>query len=876
MSLLRDLIERLRALFFRDRMDRELDEELRDHLERERADQARRGSTDPERDARLALGGVTQVREATREARGLRPLDEFSGDIRYAFRSLGRNRGFATTVILVLGVAIAAATAVFSVAERVIFAELAHEDAHELVRVYQRYGETNLGTISVVDIQGIAEHQSSFEAFGALRFAGMTLTGVGPAEQLTVGRATSGFFDALRVRPAFGRVLRASDDDVGAPPVVVVSHALAERLLGGPAAAVGRSLTLDGVAHEVVGVLGPRDTRLAGVRLDAWPAMPLATPERRGPFGYRGIARLRDGVTVEDASRDLARISGILFPIWKAGFQDSTARLTPVPLRESIVGTAGNQVGLFAGAVMLVLLLAIANVATLMLVRASAREQELAVRAALGASRFRLARLVATECVVLAVVSGGAGLALASWSMRFIASVAPNLPRVSEVALGANGVAVALALAIIAGLAVSLGPLSLVVRGARVDGVALAGSATRAGTGRRTNAWRNALVVTEFALALPLLIGAGLLANSFVRLQRVDLGFDPNGLHALEVSLPGSRYGDGTAVAAFWRRLEDLAANETGVVATGLGELLPPDAQGNVNNFRLIDRPPPPGASDPVAPWSAVTNGFFGTLGIRLLDGRLFAAGDSADAPPVVVVSRGWAAKYYPGESALGRQLYSGGCSTCPLTTVIGVVSDVHYAGIENTADAVYVPFAQAGGGGAHLVVRDRRSPAESLRGLRAIVASLDPELAPIDVIVAEQVQGEFADPKRWIAVVGGFALVGAVLAALGIFGLTSFLVRQRRRELGVRLALGAPPRSLTYLIVGGGMRWATLGTVIGLALAALEARWLGALLFGVQPSDPATLVLSAILLMAVAFVACLVPGIRAARLRPLEAIGAE
>ena len=874
-SAMRDLLERLRALIFRRELDRELDEELRDHLERETEAQAHRGAADPVREARLALGNIARIREETREARGVRALDDLIADTRYALRAIRRNPAFSATVIAVLGLAIGAATAVYTVADRVLFAELPHPESERLVRVYQRYSGSNLGTISVVDIQGIAAKQRSFEAFGALRLATLTLTGTGAAELVGAGRVTPGFFAALRVTPAHGRALLPRDEATDAAPAVVVSHTFAERLLGGAGAAVGKAITLDGVSHDVVGVLGADEPRLAGIRADLWPVMRLPTPERRGPFGYRGIARLRDGVTLEEATRDLDRISLELFPIWQAGFQDSTARLAPVPLRESLVGFARSQVGLFAGAVALLLLLAVANVATLMLVRASAREHELAVRTALGAGRARIARLVMTECLMLALLAGAVGTALAQAGIASIERIAPNLPRLDSVRMGGESVAFGAALVIIVALLVSLGPLSVVLRARGGGAAALAGSA-RSGGARGTNAWRGGLVTLEFALAFPLLIGAGLLMNSFLRLQRVDLGFDPAGVHALEINLPSGRYGDPAAIATFWRRLEDRAAEEPSVAASGLAMLLPPDVQGNVNNFDLLDRPVAPGASQHLVPWSSVTNGFFDALGIRLLDGRVFTPGDSAGSPPVVVVSRGWATKYYPGESALGRQLYSGGCTTCPPTTVIGIVSDVHYMGLESSTDAVYVPLAQDGGTGSHLVVRSRAAAGASLAALRSLVASLDPELAPTDVVLEEQIRSEFADPRRWAALVGAFAIVGSVLAALGIFGLTSYAVRQRRREFGVRLALGAPPRSLLLLVVRGGMRFAIAGTALGLLLATLEARWLGSLLYGVTAMDPWTMALAAVALLAVALVACWLPGVRAARLRPLEAIGSD
>ena len=371
-------------------------------------------------------------------------------------------------------------------------------------------------------------------------------------------------------------------------------------------------------------------------------------------------------------------------------------------------------------------------------------------------------------------------------------------------------------------------------------------------------------------------MGAGLLLNSFLRLQRVDPGFDPKGVYSLTLSLPSSRYGDDATAQQFWRLAEMRAAEIAGVTAAGLSGSIPPDNGGDVNNFDLLDKPVPAGTAQPVAPWSAVTEGYFTALGIPLLEGRLFTLADSGSSPPVVVVSRTWAARYYRETSAVGKQLQSGGCTTCPPTTVVGVVGDVPYLGLATDAEGVYSPLAQEGGRWLNLVVRSRLGSAATFRALRSAIASLDPELAPIEVEMTDHLHRALGDPRRWTAVVGAFAAAGVLLAALGIFGLMSYVVRQRRRELGVRLALGASPGSLTRFVVRGGMRYALLGTLIGLGISAFESRWLGSLLFGVEATDPTTLVIAIAVLLAVAAVGCWVPGLRAATIRPLEVLASD
>jgi predicted permease len=644
--------------------------------------------------------------------------------------------------------------------------------------------------------------------------------------------------------------------------------------MGEVARAVGRPITIDGVSHTVIGVLPPGVDDLAAIRASAWTALVMATPTRRGPFGIRGFARLREGVTLEAAAADLAGISERIFPLWSTGNRDSTAKYVPIPLREAIVGTANRQIGLFAAAVVLVLLVAVANVATLLLVRSSARVQELSVRIALGAGRSRLGRLVASEGVVLTLLAGLTGLGIAWSGVRLVTAIAPTLPRIGEVTLGFRGMGMVLVLALVSGILVNISPVAAALSG-RGTG-SLRADARRAGTSRRTNALRGALVVGVFALALPLLLGAGLLLNSFLRLQRVDPGFNPEGAISVRLTLPPARYPDDAAIQKFWRqvlaRVEELPVFS----AVGLMSDLPPDTQGQTNNFDLVDKPVPAGTAEYIAPWSGASPGYFRVLGIPLLEGRLFTEADSASAPPVVLVSRTWATKYFAGESALGKRLISGGCDTCARTTVIGVVGDVKYSGMAGDGDGVYSPFTQFTPNTMHLVARSRVGPGEAFAALRRELGAIDPELPVTEAVLSQRVHASLADPRRWTTVLGAFAGAALALAALGIFGLMSYTVRQRRREIGVRLALGAEPAMVTRMIVGRGMRYALIGTTIGFAVSVVEARWLRSLLYDVQASDPVTLTGSALVLLLAALCACWVPGWRAARIRPVEAMQAE
>ena len=871
MSFLSELSERMRALFGKGRADQELDDELRDHIEREVEHRVRSGHerAAARREALAAFGGVERIKDDVREARGVQPLENAAADLRFAFRALGHNPGFTAAAVLVLGLGIGAATAAFTVYDAVLLRPLPFPDPERLVRIYEQNTATNRWNISTVDFQAIRDQQRSFEAFGAQSAQPMALSGSGAPEQIIARRVTTGWFKAYGVTPRYGRLIEEADESPGAPPAVVVSFPIAESRLGGAAGAPGKAIMLDGVSYQVVGVLAPGMEEQVGLRAAVWPALRMPTPTRRGPFWMQGIARLREGVTLEDAARDLAAISAGLVG-QHSDWRDAEAKLTPYLLSDILAGQVSGRLGLFAGAVVLVLLVAIANVATLVLVRASAREQELSVRVALGATRQRIARLILSESLVLVIVAGAFGLLVAALSMRLVGVLSPALPRLAEVGVGVRAVLFAAGATLLSGVLVSVSPVWGVLAG-RGSGSLRADA--RSGPRRSANLVRGALVVAEFALALPLLLGAGLLLNSFIRLQRLDRGYEPRGAVSVSLSLPAARYPADSNVVAFWDRLQVRLAELPGLTSAGLSTVVPPDQSGNQNNFNLVDKPVPEGESEHLALWSSATPGFFEALKVPLLEGRHFTP---ADTLPVVVVSRAWAERYYPEERAVGKQLVSGGCYDCPRTTIVGVVGDVKYAGTELAPEDVYSPLWQAADRAVHVIARGEVGDQALLRRVSEAIAAMDPELPRAEATLEARTEASLADPARWTAVIGSFGTVAALLAALGVFGLMSFVVRQRRREIGVRLALGAEPAALTRLIVWRGMRYAALGIIIGLGLALLEARWLGALLFEVPATDPFTIVAVALLLAATALVACWIPGLRAARIRPVEVLSSE
>ena len=830
-----------------------------------------RAERGPGDETRSSLGAAALT---ARDRRPWRPVAEVVADARYGLRGLRRNPGFALTAILTLALGIGAASAVFGALRAVVLAPLPYPAPEQLVRIFQQNSPDNRWTISNADWQGIRDHQRSFQAVALLRGGGGALSTGGEAEWVSIGAVTADFFRVLGVRFVRGPGFRAGDDVPGAPRTVVISERLAERHFGA-VDPIGRALVLDRTGHTVVGVIAGGSREHAGVRAEVWPILQLPTPTRRGPFGYVGIGRLRDGVTLDAAARDLAVVSDRIFPSWAASFPDRTARLTPYALHEVIVGDADRSLGVLALAVTLVLLVAVANVANLVLVRAVGRRREMAVRTALGARRSRLAGLLLTESLVLGVLGGAAGVLVAVLGLEALRVVGPDLPRLDDARLDWRAMALTFAAAVGSGLLVGTYPLVAATRGTLVS--SMRAGDLRAGASRGTQLFQGALVALEFALALPLLLGAGLLLHSFVRLQGVDPGVDTRNVITASLTLPSAAYPDPEAMQRYWDEALRRVGAVPGVTAVGLATSLPPDNGGDSNNFDLLDRPVPAGTAEPVAPWSWVTPGAFAALGVPLLEGRLTRETDGGDAPPVIVVSRAWAERWFPGESAIGRRLWAGGCRECEPSTVVGVVGDVKYAGLAGGGEAVYEPSRGGPWRTQNLVVRTAGAPAAMIGAVRAQLRALDPDVPLRDVATMEErLAGSIAQPRRLTGLVVTFAAVAAALAAVGIFGVMSYAVAQQRREIGVRLALGTQPGAVVGMVVRRGMSRAAIGLALGALLALPGLRLLRTVLFEVRVGDPLTVAAASLLLLAVALAACWLPARRASRIPPTDAMAAE
>lgn len=798
----------------------------------------------------------------------------FLGELRLATRSLARRPGFTVAVVATLALGIGASTAVFTIVHGVLLAPLPYPEADRVVALHQANAGGMQWSLSVADFQAIHEQQRSFVATAAFTERDVIVAADGEPEWSRAAFVTADYFRVLGVSPASGRDFGAGDDVVGAESVVILGHALAERL-GGAERVVGSTIAIDSNAHTVVGVMPEGVAGVGGRRSDLWPIMQLEPPGRRGPFYLVGLGRLRADRTLADARADLEGISERIFPIWQEGFRDETARLTPAPLQEYLVGRVRGGLAMIFGAVLLVLLVSVGNVANLLLGRASERQTEMALRTAIGAGTGRLARWLLAESLVLALAGAALGLGLAAAALEAFRGFDTTLPRAAELGLGGTTVLFAIGVALATALTLGLVPLFAHA------GLDLSRSLREGGrsalAGGRAGAVRSGLIVLEMALTVPLLLSAGLLLGSLLSMQRVDPGYDPAGAFAIRISLPTGSYSEPQEFARFWDRAIADVSEVPGVEAAGASMILPPDSFGFVNNFDLVDDPVDPGQPEPNVPWALISGPFLEALGVPLLEGRTFTRDDfEPDAPYAIVVSASWAQRYYPGESAIGRQVYSGGDRENP-ATVVGVVGDVKFAGMTGSSEAVYEP----GGGGwlrsMNLLVRTRGDLAGTMAAVRERIRAIDPGLPLTQVqTLQERIDDNVAGPRGWTMLLLAFAAAATLLSAVGIFGVVAHAVRGQTREIGLRIALGARPRGVVAWVVRRAMSRVALGIALGLGLAAVSVRWLQGTLFGVSAADPRYALAVCALLGLIAWLACWLPGRRAARVDPIAALSSD
>ena len=789
-------------------------------------------------------------------------------DLRISVRSLLRAPVMALVIVATVGLGIGATTTVFGAVDAALLRPLPYADPEGLVRIYTD-APPNRFPFSVADYLALTAQQTRFQAIAGYGSRAMTFTDGAIAERVRGRDVTTGYFDLLGVRPALGRGFTDEDGRPGAARAVVVSDSFWQRRLGARPDAVGKPILLDGAPYTLAGVLPPTLGPLEQNQ-DFFAAARWQPPTRKGPFFITVLGRLPRNADRAAARAELQAINRRLFPIWRASYQDDRAGWNLIDLKTFIVGDVGTTAGLALAAVALVWLIACANASNLLVARVASRRQELAVRVALGASRATIARHVLVESAVLASAATAAGFALSWIGVRALHDLGgAYFPRTAEIALGPRSIAL---LALLTASSVALFGLVSAVQGSgdRIEESLRSEGRTSTGSAgvRRL---RRLLVGAQFAVATPLLVVAGLLIVSLARLGRVDLGFDTSRIVTGQILLPGAQYSDAGRVAAFWDDLQRRSAALPGVADAAFADGRPPNDVNNFNNFDLEDQPTPPGQSQPVTPWISVTPGYFRVLGLRLLEGRLL---DDRDAQAQnllsVVVDRVWARRFFPNGSAVGRRLRSGGCTTCPWTTVVGVVSDVKYAGLDKPDEGtVYTPMSPQRPV-RYLVVRANVDSASIVAALRQTVRGMDRDLPLANVATIDDLVARALDRPRSLSwLIGSLAVVALSLSVIGIYGVMAYYVQHHRKEIGIRIALGGSRGAVLRLVVGQGMVVVGSGVAVGIAAAFGATRLMASLLFGVGSTDPATFAAVSGALLVAALLACALPALRAAMLEP-------
>ena len=789
-------------------------------------------------------------------------------DVAYSFRSLARTPALTATIVLTVGIGLGATTGMISVVRAVLVNPLPYAAPDQLFWIYTDTPPFRF-RFSVVDYRALEADHPAFSAVAAYQTSSVTVSEGGLAERVTVKSVTGSYFPLMGQTAIIGRLFDASDDARG-DRVAVLTAAYWTRRFGGDPAVLGRSLVLDGTSHTVVGVLessaGPLERDVAVFTAARW-----APPKRKGPFSTMALGRLRSGVSPAAALEPLRATNARLFPIWKSSYQDEKATWGLMPLKDRVVGDAGSTLLVMLAAVGCVLLIACVNAINLLVARALNRARELAIRSALGASRGRLLQHLVAESAVLCAGAALVGAGIAALALKAVTTYgAEYIPRLDEVRLSGFVLGWLAALAAGSGVLIFIGGLVPVIHSTslRVEGALRSGGrSTSGGPGARR--LRRALVAAEFALATPLVVAAVLVIASLDRLGRVSVGMDMDRVLTASVSLSGAVYSTEADRKAFWDRALERMAALPGVEAAALADSRPPREAGNLNNFDLEDHPAPAGGGQPVCPWVGVSPGFFKAAGLRLERGRLLD--DHSLQDNAVVVDRVWADRFFKGREVLGRRFKEGGCTTCPWTTVVGVVGAVKWEGLE-TEDkgTVYFPFVDVPDG--FFVLRAAGDPALQVTALRRVVQELDPGLALTDVATGETLVSDSLSAPRYLSVlVGMFAVTALVLSLVGIYGVMAHFVQQHTRDIGIRLALGGEPSHVRRMVILEGLRVVAVGVAIGVGTAFLTARLLTTILFGVSPTDPRTMAVVPLALLATAALACLVPGLRAARVDPAE-----
>jgi putative ABC transport system permease protein len=799
-------------------------------------------------------------------------------DLRYGARLLRTKPGFTLIAVLTLALGIGANTAIFTVVNAVLLRPLPFRQPERLVAVWEhnlKQGQRS-GAVGGANFTDWQDQNQVFDSLAAYFNWNYNLTGGDDPQRLRAVVVSGEFFQTLGVEAELGRVVTPADDQEGSDNVVVLSHALWQSRFGASPQIIGQQVILNGRSHTVIGVMSAA-FEFPDDRIDMWRPMAMSAEQRQNRAGkwLKVVGRLKPGVSIEQASAGMSAVAQQLeqqYPASNAGWG-----VNLVPLHEEIVGEV-TFLFILLGAVGFVLLIACANMANLLLARASSRQKEMAVRAALGASRGRLMGQFLAESVLLAVMGGVLGLLLAWWGHDALLAFSPSdIPRLKEAGIDGRVLGFTLLLSLLTTLLFGLAPAWQASKPDLNEALKEEGRGASGNAGRRL---RRLLVIAEVAVSVVLLVGAGLMLKSFIQLQRVQAGFDPRNLLTLEISLPPSKYSQNQQQIAFFQQAVERIKTLPGVEAVGAVQDLP--LRFNTNSFPIAieGRPAAQAAQRPLAVYRAVTDDYFRALGIPLLTGRAFTAEDHENSTPVIVINQTMARRFWPDQDPLGQRLRFGE-PTDPVYTIVGVVGDIKHMGLNaDEGPVIYQAHAQKRFAWLRwmtVVVRAQAEPLSLTAAVRRRIQEVDPEQPIYNVATMEELLGRsVAQPRFSTLLFGGFALLAMCLTVIGIYGVVSYTVAQRKREIGIRMALGAQVSDVLRLVMRQGMKLVLLGVVMGLAGALALTQVMQSLLFEVSATDPVTFAVISLLLIGVALVACYLPARQATKVDPMVALRYE
>jgi putative ABC transport system permease protein len=875
-------MHRLTRLFRKEQSEQQLDAELRFHLEKQISDYVAAGMSPEEarRRAHLDFGGLESIKQQTRESRRANWVDTLLQDALFGLRMLRKDPGFTVIAILTLALGIGATSAVFSVVNSVLLRPLPYRDAARLVWVADEHPREHMTTVLEPDFFAYQGLTGVFESVAAYEPGStFTLTGAGDAIRVDAGAVTYNFFDTLGVRPRLGRVFLPDEDCPNAARVALLSDSFWRRHFAADPAILRRTIALDGNAYQVIGVLPPQFEFLDNSRADVIVPSALRNHEISEDKPIRlvqVVARLKRGVTPSAAAAQVDAMNQRLWAAYPTSWAQMMkgVRAVVIPLHDHLVGKVRPALVVLFGAVAFVLLIACVNIANLQLARAVSREREIAIRGALGASRWRLVRQLLTENGIVSLSGGALGLVAAAWLVEILRMNGPAvIPHLAASQLNFPVALFALITSAAAGVFFGLAPALTTFRVSIVETIKEGG--TSSGAGLKIRRSHNVFATAEFALALVLFIGAGLLLRSFTQLASVPPGFDPQGVLTARVSLPVNLYSTQEKQLVFFRELEARLGALPGVDSVGLANTLPLQGFDLGTIVQRQDKPPAAPGTAPTTPVGVVTPGYFSTLHIPLLKGRLLDVRDSRDAANALVVNEAFVQRYFPTENPLGHELK---VSQTEIWTIVGVVGDARQRGLGTAVEPeIFVPVEKYCPPELAFLLRTKGNPESLLSSARAVVASLDKNLPLFGVQTANGIlQGEIASQRFNATLLTAFAVFAVLLAAVGIYGVMAYAVHQRIREIGIRMALGARPENVLWLILSHGLLLAALGLLAGIAASFALTRLTGSLLYAVSPTDAFTFATASSLLALIALAACYFPARRAILVDPMVALRYE